>query len=320
MAESSGYLQCVLCKMFLLVDSGLLNEFNDLEFNCDNCLMIQTLKTEIQELQGENTLLRDQLTHKRAACSSQAALYSSVAHKGLEQSFLQAGHRRSGPVSVTPAPSSTLGINRAGSWVFPKKKNKTRNVQHSPPPQLPSLCDGNSFAPLVNLNDSDATVDSSRDVLVVGDSIARCIKVNKTVVKCFPGACVLDINNQIPVVLNKHKVGAVVIHAGTNDIFHRQTETLKEHFRTLQKTVRSYGKSLVISGPIPRLRRGIECFSRLYALNEWLEKWSASIGVNFINNFDTFWQRPCFYKRDGVHPNTLGSAMLSENIKKALAS
>lgn len=320
MAESLGYLQCVLCKMFLLVDSGTLNELNDLDFNCDNCLIIQSLKTEVQELKGENTLLRDQLTHKKAASSPQATLYSAVVRNRLGKSSYRGGPCRSGLVSFTPAPKTRVGPNNADSWVFPKKRKQIRNLQRSPPPKLPSFNDSNPFAPLFEKKYSATTVDSVRDVLVVGDSIVRSIKANNLVVECFPGARVLDINRQIPAVLNKHEVSTILIHAGTNDIFHRESEILKEDFKILYNTVRSHGKSLVISGPLPRLRRGIECFSRLYALNEWLKVWSASLGISFIDNFDSFWHRPSFYKRDGVHPNSFGSIMLSENITKALTA
>uniref|UniRef100_A0A8B9KKA6 SGNH hydrolase-type esterase domain-containing protein n=1 Tax=Astyanax mexicanus TaxID=7994 RepID=A0A8B9KKA6_ASTMX len=265
-------------------------------------------------------LLLKQLSHVNVASSPQAVSYSSVVRKGLNKSSLKARQCHSGLLSFTPAPISRTGKNTTESWMFPKKKKQIRNRQHSPPPQQPSFNDTNPFAPLADRNYTAVTADSARDVLVVGDSIVRSIKVDRSVVECNRGACVLDINRQIPALLNKHQADTVLIHAGTNDIFYRQSETLKEHFKLLRNTVHSHGKSLVISGPLPRLRRGIECFSRLYALNEWLKVWTASLDVAFVDNFDTFWQRPCFYKRDGVHPNQFGSDMLSENINKALTA
>ena len=52
--------------------------------------------------------------------------------------------------------------------------------------------------------------------------------------------------------------------------------------------------------------------------NTWMKDYCAATGIPFINNFDLFWARPIFLKRDGLHPNWRGSQMLSENIDSAL--
>ncbi|XP_077057457.1 uncharacterized protein LOC143710389 isoform X1 [Siphateles boraxobius] len=78
---------------------------------------------------------------------------------------------------------------------------------------------------------------------------------------CFPGARVLDVAAQIPEILNgDERVGAVVLHAGTNDIRLRQTEVLKKDYRSLIETVRSTSPeaTIIVSGPLPTYRLGQE--------------------------------------------------------------
>ncbi|KAK3554111.1 hypothetical protein QTP70_019212, partial [Hemibagrus guttatus] len=76
----------------------------------------------------------------------------------------------------------------------------------------------------------------SCNAVIIGDSIVWHVRA--TVAKgkvrtcCLPGARVLDVSAQVPAILKKN-IGAVVLHAGTNDIRLRQTEILKKDFRSL---------------------------------------------------------------------------------------
>ncbi|KAG1924770.1 hypothetical protein F2P79_025944, partial [Pimephales promelas] len=58
----------------------------------------------------------------------------------------------------------------------------------------------------------------------------------------------------VPKILNgDERVGAVVLHAGANDIRLRQTEVLKKDYRSLIETVRSTAPkaAIIVSGPLP---------------------------------------------------------------------
>ncbi|KAK3513030.1 hypothetical protein QTP70_000193 [Hemibagrus guttatus] len=63
----------------------------------------------------------------------------------------------------------------------------------------------------------------------------------------------------VPAILKKN-IGAVVLHAGTNDIRLRQTEILKKDFRSLVELVRTTSPMtrIIVSGPLPTFQRGIE--------------------------------------------------------------
>ncbi|KAL0173698.1 hypothetical protein M9458_029666 [Cirrhinus mrigala] len=93
----------------------------------------------------------------------------------------------------------------------------------------------------------------------------------------------------IPAILKDgESVGAIVLHAGVNDIKLRQTEVLKRDFSSLTETVRNTlpAKRIVVSGPLPTYRRGHE---RLF-------------------------------RADGLHPSRVGAELLSNNISRTLRS
>ncbi|KAK3538728.1 hypothetical protein QTP86_014321, partial [Hemibagrus guttatus] len=101
------------------------------------------------------------------------------------------------------------------------------------------------------------------DAVIIGDSIVRHIRATtakgKVRTRCLPGARVLDVSAQVPAILKKNS-GAVVLHAGTNDIRLRQTEILKKDFRSLVEKVRTTSSMtrIIVSGPLPTFQRGIK--------------------------------------------------------------
>ncbi|XP_056613532.1 uncharacterized protein LOC130429143 isoform X3 [Triplophysa dalaica] len=115
-------------------------------------------------------------------------------------------------------------------------------------------------------------------------------------------------------------VGAVVLHAGVNDVRMRQSEILKRDFRSLVDTVRNASPTarIIVSGPLPTYRRGNKKFSRLFTLNNWLKSWCIEQKLLFVNNFDLFWERPRLFRPDGLHPSSIGAEILSDNISKTL--
>uniref|UniRef100_A0A3B1JEG4 SGNH hydrolase-type esterase domain-containing protein n=1 Tax=Astyanax mexicanus TaxID=7994 RepID=A0A3B1JEG4_ASTMX len=160
--------------------------------------------------------------------------------------------------------------------------------------------------------------------LIVGDSIVRHLKVSNAkgnaAVSCFPGARVLDVARRLPTVLrHRGDPGTVILHVGTNDTSARRSEVLKEHFCTLLDTARRLTRArLLISGPMPTYRRGSQPFSRLYALHCWLRDWCSASGISYVDNWESFRERPALFHRDGLHPSRLGSTVLSGNIEAVL--
>ncbi len=166
-----------------------------------------------------------------------------------------------------------------------------------PPPPVFEISTQNRFAPLR---------ETEHGAVIVGDSIVHAtLAEGKVHTHCFPGARVLDVSAQIPVILKgDESVGSVVVHPGMNDTKLRQTETLKRDFRRLIETVHSTSPAttIIISGHLPTYRQGHERFSRLFALNEWLLSWCEEQKIIFVNNWNLFWERPRLFRADGLHP------------------
>ncbi|CAM4723568.1 unnamed protein product [Leuciscus chuanchicus] len=145
-----------------------------------------------------------------------------------ECSRTRATRTRSSLVSFTPAPT-----HHHGPWVIPQRKTRARTRARTSPP-LPAfeIFTRNRFSPLR---------ETGRDAVIIGTSIVRHVHATsgkgKVCTHCFPGARVLDVAAQVPEILNgDERIGAVVLHAGTNDIRLRQTEVLKKDYRSLIET------------------------------------------------------------------------------------
>ncbi|KAG1924677.1 hypothetical protein F2P79_026005, partial [Pimephales promelas] len=217
---------------------------------------------------------------------------------------------RSSQASFTPAPK------QHGPWIT-QRKTRARTRAASPPLPVFEISTRNRFSPLREPERDDA--------VIIGTSMVRHVRANsdkgKVRTHCFPGARVLDVAAQVPEILNgDERVGAVVLHAGGNDIRLRQTEVLKKDYRSLIETVRSTAPkaAIIVSGPLPTYRQGQERFSRLFALNEWLMSLCNEQRLHFVNNWHLFWERPRLYSTDGLHPSRIGAAVLSDNISKTL--
>uniref|UniRef100_A0AAQ5WZ13 SGNH hydrolase-type esterase domain-containing protein n=1 Tax=Amphiprion ocellaris TaxID=80972 RepID=A0AAQ5WZ13_AMPOC len=237
------------------------------------------------------------------------ARYMEVAHEqSMRIASLSVAFQDTAPWDPScPRPSSCSTPNRQRSWteVVIRGRQKTPVRAVSPPLSL-----SNRFMAL------------SPTTLIIGDSIVRNIRFFNAITRCFPGATVAVILDKLPELLKSipSSVCRVIIHVGTNDTTRRQSELMKKDFMDLFRLVESCGKSVFISGPIPTMSHSAERFSRLLSLSTWLQHTCTAHNLNFIDNFNLFWNRPGFYRHDGLHPNTLGSSVLTANIHHAVQS
>ena len=276
-------------------------------------LELESVEKQIRDLLERQAELRDRrFTLETSRADAHKSVVSNLLTPTSSTPCVSLPRMRSSLVSFTPAPTQ-----QHGPWVIPQRKTRARTRARTSPP-LPAfeISTRNRFSPLR---------ETERDAVIIGSSIVR--QVHATIGKgkvrthCFPGARVLDVAAQVPGILNgDERVGAVVLHAGTNDIRLRQTEVLKKDYRTLIETVRSTSPetTIIVSGPLPTYRLGHERFSRLFALNEWLMSWCNEQRLLFVNNWNLFWERPRLFRADGLHPCRIGAALLSDNISKTL--
>ncbi|XP_049326468.1 uncharacterized protein LOC125786882 [Astyanax mexicanus] len=191
-------------------------------------------------------------------------------------------------VCFTPTPG--------GAW----ERQRGRGKRVSPLPSQPDFASANRFEVLSSSPSPPSPPPAPR--------------------KTDKGTRVLDVARRLPTVLrHRGDPGTVILHVGTNDTSARRSEVLKEHFRTLLDTARRLTRArLLISGPMPTYRRGSQPFSRLYALHCWLRDWCSASGVGYVDNWESFRERPALFHRDGLHPSRLGSTVLSGNIEAVL--
>uniref|UniRef100_A0A7N6BPX2 Uncharacterized protein n=1 Tax=Anabas testudineus TaxID=64144 RepID=A0A7N6BPX2_ANATE len=90
---------------------------------------------------------------------------------------------------------------------------------------------------------------------------------------CFPGATVPVILDKLPSLLDSlpSSIVRVIVHVGSCDTTRQHSELTKKDFNALFSFLKSCGKSVFISGPIPTLGRGIGRFSRILSLHTWLQ-------------------------------------------------
>ncbi|KAK7134632.1 hypothetical protein R3I93_017915 [Phoxinus phoxinus] len=281
--------------------------------SCEDTFELHSVRLELESVEKQ---IRDLLGRQAELGDRRSALEASRAdhHKSVVSNFSTPAsstpcislHRsRASLPSFTPAPTQ-----HHGPWMIPQRKTRARTrARTSPPLPVFEISTRNRFSPLRETERDDA--------VIIGSSMVRHVRSTsgKGMVRthCFPGARVLDAAAQVPEILNgDERDGAVVLHAGVNDIRLRQTEVLKRDYRSLIETVRrtSPEAKIVVSGPLPTYRQGQERFSRLFALNEWLMSWCNEQRLLFVNNWNLFWERPRLYRADGLHPSRVGAAVL----------
>ncbi|KAK0156136.1 hypothetical protein N1851_000584 [Merluccius polli] len=234
-------------------------------------------------------------------------------------------HRR---VSSTPVP------RRKQPWNVAKTKRKSKPTKDT------GILLENRFAPLLQDPDSpkERSSSSTREryeaksytkrlqkelttgpqTLIVGDGAVNKTKhffSKNTKVLCFTNDMVSDISEKILEITAEHPtVKSLVIHTGALDVVKQQSEVMKRDFNDLLNKVRCLNTEVFISGPLPTVRRGDKRLSRLLMLNRWLKDTCAAQSVNFIDNFNIFWERRHLFEADGFCLNKSGVQLLSYNI------
>lgn len=147
----------------------------------------------------------------------------------------------------------------------------------------------------------------------LGSSIVRDVVITEARTLCFLGSCVRDIDHQVPVVMEQFPTAhTVIIHVGSNNIKLHKLEQSKADFRGLIGKLKETDKLVLISGPLPAVGHGIDCFSHLHY---WLESYCSSIDLEIITLLTTSGRGPSFIR--GIVCISRG-AKFSANIEEAI--
>uniref|UniRef100_A0A8C9YT64 SGNH hydrolase-type esterase domain-containing protein n=1 Tax=Sander lucioperca TaxID=283035 RepID=A0A8C9YT64_SANLU len=97
--------------------------------------------------------------------------------------------------------------------------------------------------------------------VIIGDSVTRGLRFHNAVTHCFPGAKVADILAKVVDLIPSFStsIKRIVVHCGHNDMSTRiqECERTRRDFTTLIEALKSTGKLVFISGPLPSLGRGV---------------------------------------------------------------
>jgi len=157
-------------------------------------------------------------------------------------------------------------------------------------------------------------------VLLLGDSSVKGVKLPGCITYCLSNGRIGDFIKLLPKLLHSHtSVKIVIVHTGTNEIMDRQSARLHLELEELSFQIESLGKRCILSGPLPSPSMGSEYFSRLYGLHQWLCHFCVAAGFNFIPNFDSFWTRHDLFNADRFHLNRRGTKLLTSNLVNYIA-
>ena len=228
--------------------------------------------------------------------------------------------------SISPLPSGrktvSLPLPSPITISAPPPSQPTRQVANSRDAQLATI---NSLSLITSLKSKLSIYSYNNDteraqLLVVRDSIVRNVKLPGAFTYCLSGGKTSDFSELIPALLDVHpSVHTVLVHTGTNDVMSREPFKLQSELSSLVDTIQSLGKRCVLSGPLGDLFNSSERFSRLLSLHTWMQNYCSATDVDFISNFDYFWNQRDFFKRDRLHPNIKGTATLTLNFINCIA-
>uniref|UniRef100_A0A667WYM3 SGNH hydrolase-type esterase domain-containing protein n=1 Tax=Myripristis murdjan TaxID=586833 RepID=A0A667WYM3_9TELE len=214
------------------------------------------------------------------------------------------------PALSKQSASSSTPVH-SGTQPWTAAKGRTNNKA----PQQPSMRLENRFSPLLRLQGKLMT---GPETLILGDHAVKDLRSmcsKNTKILCFPNDMVSDMTERVLHIVAGHpNVKNVIVHIGTNDVVKQQSEVLKRDFGDLLNTVSSLSAKVLISGPLPPVRKGVERFSRLLALNTWLATACTVHSLHFIDNFNFFWDRRHLFKADGLFLNKSGVKLFISNL------
>ncbi|XP_061563256.1 uncharacterized protein LOC133418538 [Cololabis saira] len=226
---------------------------------------------------------------------------------------------RAQPGSASPSrPGATAGRHHQPRVPSRQRRSSRRTAEQRTPPVLVPGTTEQRTPPVPVPGTAEQRTPA---VLVVGTSMVRHVRVQGGRTFCHPGARVKDVESAALRLCDQHSsASTLVLEAGINDLRNRQSEVLKQEFRAMVDRLLDTGKRLVISGPLPPPRYGDVTTSRLRQLHRWLKGYCLDQGIPYVDNFMAFLNRPHLFKHDGLHPNQVGSRILSVNIDLTVQS
>ncbi len=74
----------------------------------------------------------------------------------------------------------------------------------------------------------------------------------------------------------------------------------------------------MVSGVLPRIAADNGFYSTAFSLNNRLETLCKEHGIEFVNMWNDFYNKPGLFKEDGLHLSPVGSARFGRFLSKAV--
>ena len=208
-----------------------------------------------------------------------------------------------------------------------KRGTRPPRCEEASPPKFEVAC-SNRFSLLATSQEQEAAEEESKTeegpgVLLIGDSQVRhldrtfCENARERRVRmCLPGARVQDVSDRLDRLLEgTGNETVVVVHVGGNDVSRKRSEELVNRYRVMLEKVRSSGRTGVVCGVIPRICEGGEWLSRAISLNDRIEGMCRSLGLRFVDGWDTFFGKHEMFAKDGVHLSRVGAEVYGAQLE-----
>ncbi|XP_075769327.1 uncharacterized protein LOC142821635 isoform X1 [Pelodiscus sinensis] len=288
--------------------------------HCERCLLVESLRQQVGELQEEVARLRSIRSHEEfldsipvestevtvLGCGTvDQPLMEDAVVQGEHWQLVTFGSRQCS--TPAPNPSTVLLHNRytllsAGDKESPPTVEETRpcttKVEQSPA----------------------TTARRKRRVVVVGDSLLRGTEApicrpdsSSREVCCLPGARIRDVTEALSRIIRPSDYyPMLLIHVGTNDTARCDTERIKCDYRALGVWVKEFGAQVVFSSILPVKGRGLGRERCILEVNAWLRRWCHQEGFGFLDHGVLFQEG--LLGGDGVHLSRSGKAWFGHRL------
>ena len=211
-------------------------------------------------------------------------------------------------------------VEQRNEWVTVRDKS-TRHVQGRTQTLMPreEIPLSNRFSVLETIEEPET---KKIRYMVIGDSRMRplgkvfCGRGDRCVIR--PGAKVADL---APIIQDELRVcapEAIIVQVGVNDVGPRRSVQLVKDFQNLLQTLKEARKPVIITGILPRAGGSSEWCSRALAVNHSVSGLCASMGLMFVDMWDSFYGWNEYYLGDGLHLSDVGANVLGAAYVRAL--
>uniref|UniRef100_A0A8C8RI01 C2H2-type domain-containing protein n=1 Tax=Pelusios castaneus TaxID=367368 RepID=A0A8C8RI01_9SAUR len=307
---------CKDCGLHFPLSDGQTGEI----IQCDRCLLVESLRKQVGELQEEVARLR--------SIHALEKFLDSIHEETCKDEETIQRQR----TAATPSEKDGMAQAEDGHWQLVTSGSRQCST---PAPIPPSVVVKNRYAALQTGDDMEEekpctpevgrittiTPRRKRRVVVVGDSLLRGMeapicrpdKASREVC-CLPGARIRDVTEGLSRIIRPSDYyPMLLIHVGTNDTARGDPLQIKGDYRALGARVKEFGAQVVFSSILPVKGRGPSRDRCILEVNAWLRRWCYQEGFGFLDHGMLF-QEEGLLGRDGLHLSRKGKSIFGSRL------